>query len=37
MNDPVNPSALNDFLGGLFDRFRDREEWQKVCRVAKGV
>jgi len=31
MNDPVGPSALNDFLGGLFDRLPEREKWPKVC------
>ncbi|PSQ96957.1 MAG: hypothetical protein BRD55_04780 [Bacteroidetes bacterium SW_9_63_38] len=35
--DPVSPSALNDFLGGVFDRLPDREEWQKVCEYKRQL
>jgi hypothetical protein len=37
MNDPVSPSALNDFLSGLFDCLPDREEWQKVCEYERRL
>lgn len=37
MQDPVSPSALNDFLSGLFDRLPDREEWQKLCEYERRL
>jgi len=30
MNDPVSPSALNDFVDGVSDRLPEREDYEKV-------